>query len=93
MYDNEKKDYIKVLRLALSVIEDFGGIDYVAKEYTGAEYIKVWDIIGGVQFLDVTGYRLDGVLHDVAMLLLGKKPDSLITQVEIKKDVARLFAR
>ena len=91
MYDDEKTKYVEFLRETLKPMRDFGGIEYVCESYKGGEYIKVWDILGEVLFLDVTGYRLDNILRDVAMIVLGVVPKSVVTNIESKRDIARLF--
>jgi hypothetical protein len=91
MYAKEKREYVKKLSEVLKPMQDFGGIRYANEHHTGAEYIKVWDDIGGAQFLDVTGYSLEKVLEDVAKIVLRKCPDSVITSTEKKREVTRLF--
>lgn len=91
MYAKEKREYVKRLSEVLNPMQDFGGIRYANEHHTGAEYIKIWDDIGGTQFLDVTGYSQGRVLEDVAKIVLGQCPDSVITSVEKKREIARLF--
>ena len=91
MYAKEKREYVKKLNEVMEVAQDFGGIKYANDRNTGAEYMKVWDIVGGAQFFDITGYSLDCILRDATMLVLGKVPDSIVTDTEKKREIARLF--
>lgn len=91
MYAKEKREYAKKLNEIMSPIRDFGGIRYVNERSTGAEYLKVWDIVGEAQFLNVTGYSLEDVLKDIATLVLGRVPDSVVTSIDEKRLAARLF--
>lgn len=91
MYTKEKRAYVEKLRETMAPIQDFGGIRYVNDPRTGAEYIKVWDVVGGAQFLNVTGYSLEDVLKDVATLVLGRVPDSVVISIDEKRLAARLF--
>ena len=91
MYIKEKREYVKRLNNIMIPIQDFGGIRYANDPRTGAEYMKVWDVVGGAQFFDITGYSLANILEDASMLILGKIPDSIVRSSEKKREVARLF--
>lgn len=91
MYTKEKREYVKRLNETMMPIQDFGGIRYANDPRTGAEYIKVWDVVGGAQFFDITGYSLANILEDVSMLILRKIPDSVVKSTEKKREIARLF--
>lgn len=91
MYTKEKRAYVKRLSEVMMPVQDFGGIRYANNPRTGAEYIKVWDVVGGAQFFDITGYSLANILEDVSMLILNRIPDSIVRGTEKKREVARLF--
>ena len=91
MYTKEKREYVKRLNDVMAPIQDFGGIRYANDPRTEAEYIKVWDVVGGAQFFDVTGYSLSNILEDVSMLILNRIPDSIVRCTEKKREIARLF--
>lgn len=91
MYTKEKRAYVEKLSEMMAPIQDFGGIRYANDPRTGAEYIKVWDVVGGAQFFDITGYSLANILEDVSMLILKKIPDSIVRATEKKREIARLF--
>ena len=90
-YTDDKKEYIRKLRETMSPMQDFGGITYAGENRTGAEYIKVWDTIGGAVFLDVTGYSLEDVLKEMARIVLRQTPKSIVTNIEQKRKIAKLF--
>ena len=91
MYTKEKRAYVEKLSEIMTPIQDFGGIKYVNDPRTGADYIKVWDVVGGAQFLDITGCSLENILEDVSMLVLKRIPDSIVRATEKKREIARLF--
>lgn len=91
MYAKEKREYVKRLNEIMVPIQDFGGIRYANEHHTGAEYLKVWDVVGGAQFLNITGYSLEDILRDAATLILGKVPASVVTGIDEKRSAARLF--
>ena len=87
----EKESYINDLNKVLKPLHDFNRIEYARNAITDNEYVKMSDIMGGCQFLDVTGMSLEDVLIHVSILVLGYFPASIIKNRESKRKVARLF--
>ena len=91
MYENKRQYVVSTLKETLSVMPDFGGIQYVHESQTDQEFIKIYDIIGGVIFLNVTGMSLEAILSDIAYIILHKRPSSIVMDTEEKRKIANLI--
>lgn len=89
---NNKRDYVAMLGELLSVMDDFGSIEYANSYVTEQEYIKMSDTIGNVCFMNVTAFSESEILRDVCKVIAaGDLPFSIITDTATKKKIAHLF--
>ena len=99
MLFSDKRDYVNVtLREALSVVEDFGSIEYVRSYVTEQELVKLTDSVGVPGYFNVTGLDNEQIFKDiVTVVLLADKieskdvPDSFIADKRQQKLIAPLF--
>lgn len=93
----EKKEYAEVLNAALGPMLDFEACEYALEPVTQQEYMKISDKLGGVAFFDVTGMTRGEILKDVCKVVLIDQarlvPDSMITDINMKRKIAGLFRR
>ena len=98
-YYDLRKTYIEgALQMALTPIRSFDGIEYTRKPLTGEEFVKISDLTGATMFLEVTGMTRAEILKDVAKCILlddmelgGLVPESLVKDINLKREIARLF--
>ena len=93
-----RRNYVEGLAMALQPLQDFDQILYARTYATEEEFVRISDIIGNVCYLDVTALSLAQVLKDVIKcVLIGDisdrriVPESLITDIEKKREIAPLF--
>lgn len=97
-YVQAQRDYIEgAISKAMQALDDFSSVRY-AWSITGGEFVKISDTIGNVMFLDVTGMTRAEILKDVAKCILlddmelgGLVPESLVKDINLKREIARLF--
>ena len=86
----EKKQYVESLHGFLAPMQDFDSIKY-ARTHTGAEYIRVADVLGGCAFLDITGEECGQILDNVAQIVRREVPQNVIHDIDVKRKIAPLF--
>lgn len=86
----EKKQYVESLNIMLAPMQDFDSIRY-ARTHTGAEYIRVADILGGYAFLDITGEECGEILDNVAQIIRREVPKNVIHDIDVLRKIAPLF--
>lgn len=92
----EKRKYVESLNEMLAPMQDFDSIKYANDAITSGEYVKIADTLGGYVYLDVTAMDLEGILKDVARVILSDElgseyPKSLIHDKQKLREIAPLF--
>lgn len=90
-FNVEKKEYVKLLNMALEPLTDFGSVCYLDEYSTGAEYIKYVDAMGSAKFLNVTSQDKERILLEVISLVAGNKTPNIVEDNVQKRAIARLF--
>lgn len=72
-----KADYIKVLNDALLAREDHKALNYYTT--VSGEYMTLSNIIGNVWYFNISGYDEARILHTIALVEAGERPNNLIT--------------
>ena len=92
-YYNEREQYIKDLEVVLKPVQDFHKINYVHEFYADSEYIQICDVLGGVIFLDITARSLEDIFKDVAKVIYGQTPQSVVTDLLTRRHIAALVQK
>ena len=98
-YYSLRREYVEgALRMALTPIRSFDGIEYTKKTLTGDEFVKISDLTGATMFLNVTGMSRAEILKDVSRLILMDDindsaiiPHGFVTDEDEKLTIAELF--
>ena len=85
-----RRDYVAGLNQALSAIPDFERIVYVHTNLD-KEYIKIWNTIGWVVYLDVSQKSLYDIFNAVALSVRGQKPDMALEDIDIIRNIVPLI--
>lgn len=84
-----RRDYVTGLNQALSVVPDFERIVYVHTSLD-KEYIKIWNTIGWVVYLDVSQKSMYDIFNDVALSVRGQEPDNVLTDIDEIRSIVPL---
>lgn len=90
-FNVEKKEYVKLLNMALEPLTDFGSVCYLDEYSTGAEYIKYVDAMGSAKFLNVTSLDQERILLEVISICAGNVTNNLIEDKAGRRAIAKLF--
>lgn len=85
-----RRDYVAGLNHALSVVPDFERIVYVHTSLD-KEYIKIWNTIGWVVYLDVSQKSMYDIFNTVALSVRGQEPDNVLTDIEEIRSIVPLI--
>lgn len=78
-----RRDYVANLNGALSAVPDFEGIVYVHTS-TDKEYVKIWNTLGWVIYLDISQMDLYEVFTTIAQAVIGQVPKNALGYNENK---------
>lgn len=92
-YYSEREQYIRDLVNVLKPVQDFGIINYVHEFYADTEYIQICDVLGGAIFLDITAKSLEDIFKDVARVIFGHTPPSVVTDIVTRRHIASLVQK
>ena len=84
-----RRDYIAALNQALSAVPDFERIVYVHTNLD-KEYVKLWNTIGWVIYLDVSQKTLYEIFNAIALSVRGQKPDLAIEYIDVIRSIVPL---
>lgn len=87
MYWN-KADYVQALDEVLCAREDHKKLSYY--KTNEGEYLTLSNIIGNVWYFNITNYDEARILHTVALIEAGRKPNNLITDTATLMRIAKL---
>lgn len=85
-----RRDYVAGLNQALAVVPDFERIVYVHTSLD-KEYIKIWNTIGWVVYLDVSQKSMYDIFNAVALSVRGQEPDNVLTDIEEIRSIVPLI--
>lgn len=85
-----RRDYVASLNQALSAVPDFERIVYVHTNMD-KEYIKIWNTLGWVVYLDISQQSLYDIFNDVALAVRGQKPKMVLEDIEIIRGIVPLI--
>lgn len=85
-----RRDYVAGLNLALSAVPDFERIVYVHTNLD-KEYVKIWNTIGWVVYLDVSQKSLYDIFNSVALSVRGQEPDNILTDIDTIRSIVPLI--
>lgn len=96
--NNPRRLYVEGhLFSCLKVFPMFEAVKYVKDINTKEEYIRITDSVGGKCYLDITKRTEGDIFLDVAQIVLmstgevKRPPESLVVDLERKKEIAPLF--
>lgn len=84
-----RRDYVAGLNQALSAVPDFERIVYVHTNLD-KEYIKIWNTIGWVVYLDVSQTSLYDIFNSVALSVRGQEPNNILKDLETIRGIVPL---
>ena len=84
-----RRDYVAGLNQALAAVPDFERIVYVHTNLD-KEYVKMWNTIGWVVYLDVSQKSLYDIFNAIALSVRGQKPDMALEDIEIIRSIVPL---
>jgi len=87
----EKKEFIKKLKPALQAIPYMEDIRYEHFPNKYVEYVCVTFAGDYKEFIDVTGDSLTAILHEVGMLLSGRRPVGTIENLDHRTMLSEWF--
>ena len=90
-YNKEKIYYTKLLNECLQPMSNFDCLEYKVHGNTGGEFIRLYDAIGNVYYLNITGLDLEHIIIDVIATVIGNEPKSRITDRKKCIALSKLF--
>ena len=85
-----RRNYIAGLNQALSIVPDFERIVYVNTNMD-KEYVKIWNTIGWVVYLDVSQKSLYDIFNAIALSVRGQKPDMALEDIDAIRSIVPLI--
>lgn len=85
-----KENYIGLLKACEAARQDFGDLKY-CRNHKGEEYLILQDVIGHTFMFDITGYNNAEIMHTLALIECGHKPNNLIKDTDKMYEIARLY--